>query len=50
MLMVSVCCDLGKKHLIRFSISTDLKKVRNSVKYSKCPTVLLKATLGLTLI
>ena len=36
-----------KKHLILFLISTDLEKVRNSVKSStKCSTVLLKSDTG----
>ena len=40
--MVSVC-DSKCKHLIQFSISTELEKVRNSLESSKCSTVLLKA-------
>ena len=37
-----------KKHLIQFSISVDLEKVRNLVEHSKtkCPTVLLKTDTG----
>ena len=38
------------KHLIQFTISTELEKVRNSVESStssgKCPTILLKADSG----
>ena len=44
--MVSVHIDIAKKHLIQFPIITDLKKVRNSVECSKCPTFLLKADTG----
>ena len=43
--MVSVS-DNKCKHLIQFPISTKLEKVRNLVESSKCPTVLLKLTLG----
>ena len=42
--------DNNCKHLIQFPISTELEKVRNSVKSSthsgKCPTVLLKVDTG----
>ena len=33
--MVSVHGDIARKHLIKFPISTDLKKVRKSVEYSQ---------------
>ena len=38
--------DSKCKHIIKFPISVDLEKVRNSVENSKCPTVLLKADTG----
>ena len=42
--IVNVKENNWKKHLIQFTISTDLEKVRNSMESStKCPTVLLKA-------
>ena len=44
--VVRVHGDIAWKHLIKFPISTDLEKVRNSVEYSKCSTVLLKADTG----